>query len=191
MAGRPMSGRPMSGRSIGGGAAMSGRPMGGGVAGMHANDIEYDAFLANDRTLADPEVVPVEPRRTPAAAGDQRFVRHQLPPRPRRAGGHADRGRRRAGRACPRPPGAAGHGAEGRHSPDLACRARGLPDLVLARGRARAYRDHSRYGAGPRSRGSPKPATMPRRCSTYPWNARSALAGRLPCGGRTVYTPST
>lgn len=27
---------------------------------MHANDIEYDAFLANDRTLDDPEVVQVE-----------------------------------------------------------------------------------------------------------------------------------
>src|SRR5260370_14230395 len=28
---------------------------------MDLNDIEYDAFLANDRTLADPEVVRTEP----------------------------------------------------------------------------------------------------------------------------------
>ena len=37
----------------------------GGMAGMAAkpdlNDVKYDAFLANDRTLADPEVVRVEP----------------------------------------------------------------------------------------------------------------------------------
>jgi FtsP/CotA-like multicopper oxidase with cupredoxin domain len=38
----------------------------GGMAGMdmggmvHANDVKYDAYLANDRTLADPEVVEVE-----------------------------------------------------------------------------------------------------------------------------------
>jgi FtsP/CotA-like multicopper oxidase with cupredoxin domain len=28
----------------------------------HLNDVTYDAYLANDRTLDDPEVVPVEPR---------------------------------------------------------------------------------------------------------------------------------
>jgi FtsP/CotA-like multicopper oxidase with cupredoxin domain len=46
------------------GAAMAGMPMGGAAGGgvaMHANDVEYDAFLANDRTLADPEVVRVDP----------------------------------------------------------------------------------------------------------------------------------
>lgn len=32
----------------------------GGAAGVHANDIKYDAFLANDRTLDDPDVVRVE-----------------------------------------------------------------------------------------------------------------------------------
>lgn len=31
-----------------------------GMAAMDVNDIEYDAYLANDRTLDDPEVVPVE-----------------------------------------------------------------------------------------------------------------------------------
>lgn len=39
---------------------MSGRNMGGGMMGMDINDIEYDAYLANDRTLDDPEIVSVE-----------------------------------------------------------------------------------------------------------------------------------
>lgn len=34
--------------------------MGGGMMGMDLNDIEYDAYLANDRSLDDPEVVHVE-----------------------------------------------------------------------------------------------------------------------------------
>jgi len=50
-----MSGMPM----------MNGMAMGRGVSGMQIsgmdlNDIEYDAYLANDRTLDDPEVVRVE-----------------------------------------------------------------------------------------------------------------------------------
>jgi len=32
----------------------------GGMTGMDLNDVQYDAFLANDRTLADPEIVRVE-----------------------------------------------------------------------------------------------------------------------------------
>ena len=39
---------------------MSGMNMGGGMMGMDVNDIEYDAYLANDRTLNDPQVVQVE-----------------------------------------------------------------------------------------------------------------------------------
>ncbi|MEO6606874.1 MAG: multicopper oxidase family protein [Aestuariivirga sp.] len=39
---------------------MSGMNMAGGMMGMDLNDIEYDAYLANDRTLNDPEVVTVE-----------------------------------------------------------------------------------------------------------------------------------
>lgn len=45
------------------GHAMPGKPMpgaGAGMAGMDLNDIDYDAYLANDRTLDDPQVVPVE-----------------------------------------------------------------------------------------------------------------------------------
>jgi FtsP/CotA-like multicopper oxidase with cupredoxin domain len=33
----------------------------GAAAGPDLNDVKYDAFLANDRTLADPEVVKIEP----------------------------------------------------------------------------------------------------------------------------------
>jgi FtsP/CotA-like multicopper oxidase with cupredoxin domain len=39
---------------------MPGMNMGGGMMGMDINDIEYDAYLANDRTLNDPQVVMVE-----------------------------------------------------------------------------------------------------------------------------------
>lgn len=42
--------------------AAMGHDMAAMGAGMtHANDIAYDAFLANDRTLADPEIIAVEP----------------------------------------------------------------------------------------------------------------------------------
>jgi FtsP/CotA-like multicopper oxidase with cupredoxin domain len=46
----------------GGGGGIMGmmRGMLGGHAAPHANDIAYDAYLANDRTLADPEIVRVE-----------------------------------------------------------------------------------------------------------------------------------
>lgn len=40
--------------------AMQGHAMGPGMAGMDLNDIDYDAYLANDRTLGDPQVVTVE-----------------------------------------------------------------------------------------------------------------------------------
>jgi FtsP/CotA-like multicopper oxidase with cupredoxin domain len=48
-----------------GGTAMDHAAMGHGgdgaaAAGLHLNDIEFDAYLANDRGLADPEVVQVE-----------------------------------------------------------------------------------------------------------------------------------
>ena len=48
---------PERGRAPAGHAAMSGMT---GMA-MDLNDVAYDAFLANDRTLADPQVVRVEP----------------------------------------------------------------------------------------------------------------------------------
>jgi FtsP/CotA-like multicopper oxidase with cupredoxin domain len=43
-----------------GAGSMASMNMGSGTA-MDLNDIDYDAFLANDRTLADPEVIRTEP----------------------------------------------------------------------------------------------------------------------------------
>ena len=43
-----------------GAGSMGAMNMGSGMA-MDLNDIDYDAFLANDRTLADPEVIRTEP----------------------------------------------------------------------------------------------------------------------------------
>lgn len=65
MAGGDRQGMAMgdgAGSSQGGDMAMG--AMDGHSAGMamDLNDVAYDAFLANDRTLADPEVVRVEPR---------------------------------------------------------------------------------------------------------------------------------
>ncbi|WP_011583190.1 MULTISPECIES: multicopper oxidase family protein [Chelativorans] len=59
MAGMPMMDHSSMGQ---GGMDMGGMPgmdM-GGMEAMDLNDIEYDAYLANDRTLDDPEVVQVE-----------------------------------------------------------------------------------------------------------------------------------
>ncbi len=42
-------------------ASMPGMAMAMPQAGPDLNDVKYDAFLANDRTLADPEIVKVEP----------------------------------------------------------------------------------------------------------------------------------
>lgn len=52
---------PMGGMAPGSSGMMPGMRM-GGMTGMrvHANDVRYDAYLANDRTLDDPEVVRVE-----------------------------------------------------------------------------------------------------------------------------------
>jgi FtsP/CotA-like multicopper oxidase with cupredoxin domain len=41
--------------------AASGMSMAGAAAAPDLNDVDYDAFLANDGTLADPEVIKVEP----------------------------------------------------------------------------------------------------------------------------------
>jgi FtsP/CotA-like multicopper oxidase with cupredoxin domain len=66
-AGTAMGGTATAGMAMSGGAksAMRGMtmPSGGGMSGMtmDLNDVAYDAFLANDRTLDDPEIVRVEP----------------------------------------------------------------------------------------------------------------------------------
>jgi FtsP/CotA-like multicopper oxidase with cupredoxin domain len=51
---------PNGGASTAGMASMGSMPKQGATA-PDLNDVKYDAFLANDRTLADPEVVKVEP----------------------------------------------------------------------------------------------------------------------------------
>ena len=43
---------------------MAGMAKGGASAGPDLNDVKYDAFLANDRTLTDPETIRVEPGET-------------------------------------------------------------------------------------------------------------------------------
>jgi FtsP/CotA-like multicopper oxidase with cupredoxin domain len=48
----------MSGMDMSGSGAMGGMDMSGGT--MDLNDIDYDAYLANDRTLGDPQIVAVE-----------------------------------------------------------------------------------------------------------------------------------
>lgn len=59
-----MSGMPSDGGMSGmeGMSTMPGHSMTSGTA-MDINDIDYDAYLANDRTLDDPEIVGVEPHR--------------------------------------------------------------------------------------------------------------------------------
>ena len=56
MKGMTMGGMGMKGMSMGG-MGMKGMPMN---MAMDLNDIDYDAYLANDRTLDDPEIVKVE-----------------------------------------------------------------------------------------------------------------------------------
>ncbi|MEO5325381.1 multicopper oxidase family protein [Mesorhizobium sp. CC13] len=66
MAGMDMGGGSMGGMNMGGmggmgnmgGMQMDGMQMGGAA---HLQDVQYDALLANDRTLDDPEVFAVEP----------------------------------------------------------------------------------------------------------------------------------
>jgi FtsP/CotA-like multicopper oxidase with cupredoxin domain len=68
MGGMEMSGGGMAGMKMGDGQAggMAGMKMGDGdqssdaAAGEDLNDIDFDAYLANDRTLDDPQVVRVE-----------------------------------------------------------------------------------------------------------------------------------
>ena len=59
MAGMPMMDHSAMGHGNMGQMPMQGMP-GMQMAGMDLNDIDYDAYLANDRTLDDPEVVRVE-----------------------------------------------------------------------------------------------------------------------------------
>ena len=53
-----------AGHTLPTGKMPAGMATGGASAGPDLNDVKYDAFLANDRTLADPEVIRVEPGAT-------------------------------------------------------------------------------------------------------------------------------
>ena len=52
---------PSPSKTVSAKPGMAGMAKGGASAGPDLNDVKYDAFLANDRTLADPEVIQVEP----------------------------------------------------------------------------------------------------------------------------------
>ena len=53
-----MAGMDHSQMTMGGMSGMAGMGMGGMMT--HANDVKYDAYLVNDRSLADPELVQVD-----------------------------------------------------------------------------------------------------------------------------------
>ncbi|WP_345890856.1 multicopper oxidase family protein [Devosia oryzisoli] len=57
-AGHDMHQQPAGGMSMGGGMMMGG--MDHSMMSMDLNDVRYDAFLANDRTLDDPEIIRTE-----------------------------------------------------------------------------------------------------------------------------------
>lgn len=60
MPGMQMDGMQMEGMQMGGGSSAASNQSMAGMA-MDINDLSYDAYLANDRTLDDPEVFKVEP----------------------------------------------------------------------------------------------------------------------------------
>lgn len=60
MAGQPMQDQGMQDQGMAGHGMASGDAMAGPAAGMDLNDVDFDAYLANDRTLDDPEVVRTE-----------------------------------------------------------------------------------------------------------------------------------
>jgi FtsP/CotA-like multicopper oxidase with cupredoxin domain len=92
---------------------MAAMNMGPGMA-MDLNDIDYDAVLANDRTLADPEVI--RTGRARPAAVDQRRVRDAVLDRSRCAQRHRRRRRRPFRAAGARQPSPTRHGAAARRA---------------------------------------------------------------------------
>ena len=71
---------------------MAGMAKGSAPAGPDLNDVKYDAFLANDRTLADPETIRVEPGEADSAARHQQFSDECVSHRSWRSPRHAYRG---------------------------------------------------------------------------------------------------
>src|SRR3984893_565567 len=99
------SGSSMGGMNMG---TMSAMNMGSGMV-MDLNDIDFDAFLANDRTFADPEVIRTEQGRARPAAIDQRRVVNAVLDRSRCAHRHRRCRRRPSGSTGARPPAHAFH----------------------------------------------------------------------------------
>src|SRR5262249_52765876 len=61
MGGSPSAPAPANLKGKASGTMAPGMSMGGAAAKPDLNDVKYDAFLANDRTLGDPDVVKVAP----------------------------------------------------------------------------------------------------------------------------------
>jgi hypothetical protein len=131
------------------GAMKPGRAM-PGMGNMDLNDIAYDAYLANDRTLGDPEVIRVE-RSGRAAAHHQCGCGDGLHPRYRQAGRGVDR-RRWSGRgACSRLFVPDRDGSAPRYSAGSAQGRRRLPNPGTARRSARAGRNRTGHRIGAHS----------------------------------------
>lgn len=112
-----------------------GHSMHGGMGAMDLNDMDYDAYLANDRTLDDPEIVNVETggrvrlRIINGATATVFFDRH------RRGRGRADCRRWQGRRACARPPLSHRDGTARRSSPATAEGCQAVSDPGFARRR--------------------------------------------------------
>ena len=120
--------------------AMGGMKMGGSAAAAPApdlNDVKYDAFLANLRTLADPDIVKVEPGGRALVAHHQRLVDERLPHRTWRARRRTDRGRRFRGYADPRAQLPGRHRPTPRHSRFTPARPGAYPVLAQLEGERR------------------------------------------------------
>ena len=136
-----------------------GMKMGGSAAAAPApdlNDVKYDAFLANLRTLADPDIVKVEPGGRVLVAHHQRFVDERLPHRTWRARRRTDRGRRFRDYADPRAQLPGRHRPTPRHSRFNPARLRRLSGACSARRRAQANRSRAR-----RRQGDSRPCSRP------------------------------
>src|SRR6516164_8855186 len=132
--------RPATQSGAKGSMAGMGKP--GAAAKPDLNDVKYDAFLANDRTLADPEVIKVEPggRLLLRIINSSSMSAYQID-RPARR--RADRRRRLSGRAGEGAqfPGRGGPAAG--HSPRDPTHAGTAPSARCARGRTQTDRYHT------------------------------------------------
>ena len=160
------------------------------MGAMDLNDIDYDAYLANDRTLDDPEVVRVEAGgrvrlRIINGASATAFTIDTGPPARR-----ADRRRRsghRARRGLDLPD---SDGPAARHPPVAAQGGRRFPGPGAARRRARTGRNHSRLGrrAGREAAvlGAAKGRSLRLDLETRLNAARPLAAQRAPIAARTL-----